>query len=264
MNSTHTNIPPMLPLTVAIIAKNEAHHLRVLLPRLTAMHAKVVVVVDSATTDDSEAVCREYGADVSVQPWSGSIEQKNKALAMCADEWVWSLDADEFPDETLCEDVARLVASGSARAARLRRRTVYMGRRLRFAWQPDTHLRLVHRSANPRFVNERGHDKMVCDERVIASLKGWLDHHSFRSVRHHFEKTVYYAQLGADDYHARGRTASVLNLIINPVYAWFKMSILRGAVLDGLPGVLAGLSAWLHVFLKYAMLLEKKRNGRPH
>ncbi|MFM8472358.1 MAG: glycosyltransferase family 2 protein [Candidatus Kapaibacterium sp.] len=258
----------MLPLTIAIIAKNEAHHLRRLLPRLVAMNARIAVVIDSTTTDDSEAVCMEYGATVRVEPWRGSIEQKNAALATCSGDWVWSLDADEFPDDDLCDEVARFIASGTPGAALIRRRTVYMGKTLRFAWQPDIHLRLVHTSLNPRFINERGHDKMSCDRSMSTTLKGWMDHHSFRSVRHHFEKTVYYAQLGADDYHARGRSATVLNLLVNPMHAWFKMSVLRGALLDGLPGVLAGLSAWLHVFLKYAMLLEKRRmekhrNGRP-
>ena len=249
----------LLPISIAIIAKNEERNLQRLLPVACAVARQVVVVVDNASTDRTAEVCKEHGVVMLEEPWHGSIEQKNIAIALCSEEWVWSLDADEIPDERMLAAVRTYVSEAESSAARVQRRTVYMGKKLRHAWQPDVHLRLVHRSLQPRFVNHNGHDKMQCDGKETVLLQGWLDHYSFVSVAHHFEKTVYYARLGAEDYHARGRSAGLSNLVINPLVAWFKMSVMRGALLDGLPGVLAGLSAWLHVFLKYAMLIEKKK-----
>jgi glycosyltransferase involved in cell wall biosynthesis len=249
----------MLPLSIAIIAKNEEQSLQRLLPVVCALAKQVVVVADSASTDATVKVCRDYGVMVVEEPWRGSIEQKNRAIDLCTEEWIWSLDADEVPDHQLLASVQAFISTTNAGAARVQRRTVYLGKKLRYAWQPDVHLRLVHRSLQPRFVNHNGHDKMQCSAQQALLLRGWLDHYSFSSIAHHFEKTVYYARLGADDYYARGRRAGVLNLIVNPAVAWLKMSVMRGALLDGFPGVLAGLSAWLHVFLKYAMLIQKQR-----
>ena len=249
----------MVPLSIAIIAKNEEQSLKKLLPVVCAIAKQVVVVVDNAGTDATVGVCRDFGVTVVEEPWRGSIEQKNLALSLCSEDWIWSLDADEIPDAKLLDAVRTFIETMPSGAARVQRRTVYLGKKLRYAWQPDVHLRLVHRSLQPRFVNYNGHDKMQCEAKESTLVQGWLDHYSFVSIAHHFEKTVYYAKLGADDYYAKGRRAGIINLIINPAVAWIKMSVMRGALLDGFPGVLAGLSAWLHVFLKYAMLIQKQR-----
>ncbi len=83
-----------LPLSVVIVAKNEAHNL----PRcLASVHGWVdeIVVALNATTDDSAAVAEKFGARVAHLPWQGYRDTKNAALALAQHNWVLSLDADE-------------------------------------------------------------------------------------------------------------------------------------------------------------------------
>ena len=52
-----------------------------------------VVVVDSRSSDATEAIAREMGARVVVHPFTGTIEQKNVSLEHAKHDWVLALDA---------------------------------------------------------------------------------------------------------------------------------------------------------------------------
>ena len=57
--------------SVVIPAKNEEKGLRTLLPRLKALsNIDEIIVVDDGSTDESRAVCEEYGVTVLSQPYS--------------------------------------------------------------------------------------------------------------------------------------------------------------------------------------------------
>lgn len=82
-----------MPLSVIIITKNEAHDIRRCLE--SVRFADEVIVLDSGSTDDTVAICREYTDKVFVTDWPGFGVQKNRALALATGEWVLSVDADE-------------------------------------------------------------------------------------------------------------------------------------------------------------------------
>ena len=91
-----------------------------------------------------------------------------------------------------------------------------------------------------------------------------MTHYSYRDISDHFFKTVRYARLSAESYAVRGRKPSVFKLIFNPIAAFVKLYVVRGAFLDGTAGFIAGVSAFVYAFLKYAFLWEivGKRNGK--
>ncbi len=71
--------------------------------------ARKVVVVDSGSTDRTQTICRELGAEVIHHDWEGYGRQKQFALELCDSEWVLCLDADESLDNELIDAVRRAV-----------------------------------------------------------------------------------------------------------------------------------------------------------
>ena len=55
----------------------------------------MVVLLDSRTSDRTAAISRQHGARVIIEPWRGFSAQRNRALDLCAGDWVLFLDADE-------------------------------------------------------------------------------------------------------------------------------------------------------------------------
>ncbi len=251
----------MLPLTIAIIAQNEEQNLRKLLPLIQGL-AKEIIVVDGQSIDTTVELCRAAGAKVFIEEWKGHVAQKQSALSKCSEAWILFLDCDELPDAELLKSVRNTVGHNIPGAFCVQRKTVYLGRVMQHAWQPDVHLRLVHRSLEPRIVSVNGHDALQSSATTSSKLQGWLMHYSYRDIAHHYEKTLLYARMGADEYARQGRTFHLLQLLVNPAIAFLKMAILRHGLLDGIPGLLACCSTWLHVFLKYAMLWERQRSTK--
>lgn len=78
-----------LPVSVAIIAKNEARHIGAAIASVQAHVAEVVVIVDAATSDDTAVVADAMGARVEVAAWRGFPGQRNLALTRCTQPWVF-------------------------------------------------------------------------------------------------------------------------------------------------------------------------------
>ena len=81
------------PLSVAIITLNAASQLEACLQ--SARFADEIVVVDSGSTDGTQALAERHGARVIQQDWLGFGPQKQFAVEAACHDWVLCLDADE-------------------------------------------------------------------------------------------------------------------------------------------------------------------------
>ena len=97
----------MNQLSAVIITKNEAARISRCLDSLDGI-ADEILVVDSYSTDQTEAICQEYGVRFIQHAFEGHVEQKNFALQQVVNPYVLSLDADEVLDEQLRREVIAL------------------------------------------------------------------------------------------------------------------------------------------------------------
>ncbi|MBI3258529.1 MAG: glycosyltransferase family 2 protein [Ignavibacteriae bacterium] len=248
-----------LPLSVAIISYNEEVNIRRTLESIAPFAAEIILV-DSHSTDRTREIASEFGAEVFEEDWKGFMEQKNSALSKCTQEWILCLDCDEVLTEDLQSSLSSSLTQTKFVGFRINRRTVYLGKILHHAWQPDKKLRLVRRDAKPIW-NNTVHESLSITGN-ISDIKGELLHYSYRDIRHHFEKTVYYAYHTSLSYHDRGKKPSIGKLILNPIYSFIRNYIFQHGFLDGIHGFIAAMSAFVYVFLKYAFLWEMRRNGK--
>ncbi len=117
-----------VPLSVLVPVKNEAANLRDCLAGVS--FAEEIVVVDSASTDATQAIAEESGARVVQFGWNGKFpRKKNWALenVRWQHEWVLIVDADERITPELEHEIRRAI-----------RRTdvdgFYLNRRFWFLW----------------------------------------------------------------------------------------------------------------------------------
>ena len=75
-----------MTLSVIIITKNEEAMIRRCLQ--SAAWADEIIVVDSSSSDNTVAICRELNATVhSFDDWPGFGAQKNRALDLASGDW---------------------------------------------------------------------------------------------------------------------------------------------------------------------------------
>ena len=258
--------PAPLPLSVVIVAKNEAHHLPRCLASVQGWTTEIVVVLN-ATTDDSEAVAKKVGATVCHLPWQGYRDTKNTALALAGQTWVLSLDADEEVSPALRDALVAFFARGDQErfsAARFPRKVWFIDRWISHGdWYPDLSLRLFRRDRARWGGDEFVHEKIECDG-PVATLRGDLHHYSFPTLASHVAKVNLFADLFVKQQQARNRRFSLAAAILRPGWRFVRAYVFKLGFLDGYPGFYIAWATSFGAFVRYSRLYEAEHHREPH
>ena len=214
--------------------------------------AAEVLVVENDSSDDTIARARAAGATVFSNPFRSIGAQRNEAIARARHPWVLVLDADERGTPALGVEVAGRIAANGPEAYRIPRRNWFMGREIRHSgWNRDRPVRL--------FRSHLRYDERPVHEHVITNaepgvLNEALLHQPYADLGEYFEKLGRYSRDWAHQNHERGRTMTVLSLLVRPQARFVSTLVLRGGWLDGWRGVVISALAGVSVASKYAHL----------
>jgi (heptosyl)LPS beta-1,4-glucosyltransferase len=251
-----------LPISVLLLARDEAARLDALLPQL-AFAREVVVVIDAATRDASREVAARHGARVLERALDDFGRQRQFALEECREEWVLWIDTDERLDAAAAAGI-RAAASGVSDVSgyRLERRTWFFGRCIRHCgWGGERVLRLFRR-ARARFDAAAVHETVRL-EGAIGELPGVIEHRSYERWSDCRAKLVDYAARGAEQARRQGRRATPLDLLLRPPLRFLRMFVFQAGFLDGGHGLAVCALGATQVMLKYFELwADPEGSGR--
>ncbi len=253
-----------VPLSVAIIAKNEGKNIGACLRSVA--FADQIVVVDSGSDDDTVAIARAHGCEVYGEPWRGFGPQKQAAVNHCRHEWILVLDADErIPPETGARIREIVLTPGPAAGYSFPRKNFFRGRWVRHGgWWPDRITRLFRRGRG-RLTDAPVHESVAVDG-LVTPLSVCIEHRTEDRLSPLLAKIDRYSTLGAQAAFAEGRRATAWAALGRAVLVLFQDLILRGGILDGQQGVLLAATDAVNKFFKYAKLYEltqEERRDRP-
>lgn len=244
----------MPQLSVVIITFNEEKNIGRCLDSVQDV-ADDIVVVDSFSTDLTEAICKEKGARFVQHRFEGHIEQKNWAITQAKYPYVLSLDADEALDETLKRSIIEAKNNWKYDGYTMNRLTNYCGQWIKHCgWYPDTKLRLWD-SRKGRWGGVNPHDKYEMDEDAkIGHLKGDILHYSYYTLEDHYKQVNYFTDIASKALYKNGKNASWIKLVISPVVKFIRDYFIKLGILDGYYGfVISRISAYA-TYLKYKKL----------
>jgi glycosyltransferase involved in cell wall biosynthesis len=247
-------------LSVILITKNEAANIRACLESVA--WADEIVVVDSASSDDTVAIAKELGARVYIHDWPGFGIQKNRALGYATKDWVLSLDADERVTPELCAEIeAVLRKEPTADTYLVPRLSNYCGRFMRHSgWYPDLLHRLFKRG-KACFSDDLVHERLIV-EGEAGRLQGLLLHYAFDDMEEVLHKVNQYSTAGAAMMQRRGRKASLTGAVLRGIWSFIRTYVLRGGFLDGREGFMLAVSNAEGTYYRYLklMLLNQKND----
>jgi glycosyltransferase involved in cell wall biosynthesis len=254
-----------LPISVVVVARNEAHNLPRCLASVRGWCADLVVALND-TRDDSEHVARAAGARVQALTWLGYRDTKNAALALAQHDWVLSLDADEEVSPALRATIIAFFARADREhfaGARFPRKVWFIDRWITHGdWYPDLSLRLFHRSrarwGGDAFVHEK-----VEYNGPIATLRGDLHHYSFPTLASHVAKINPFADLFVQQQRARHGRFTLSHAVLRPAWRFFRAYMLRRGFLDGFPGFYIAWATAFGAFVRYSRLYEAEHQAAP-
>jgi glycosyltransferase involved in cell wall biosynthesis len=257
-----------LPISVCIIAGNEAQRIRRALDSVADWVAEIVVVTDDKVTDGTGRIAESYGAKVYCRSWEGHAVHRNFASEKATQPWLFALDVDEVVSPALREEIAGAVSNAGASpdapaAYGFPRCTFYCGRWIRHGnWYPDRKIRIWRREAG-RWEGSP-HEKLVI-QGSVAWLRGDLLHYSMESLEHQVKKTISTADYFLQQCETSGRKVGFADLAFRPWWSFFRSYFLRLGFLDGWQGYVIAWMTAFYTFLRYAkVLVTRKGRAETH
>lgn len=264
---TQTKPPSPLPLSVAIVCKDNQSTIERTLASVAPLAAEIIAL-DSGSTDNTKHILKAYNAKIIDTPWLGHIKTKQAALDAATQPWILSLDSDESLEPDLAGAIRTTLQSTTNHdqlpdAYAINRRIYYRGRFLKHAWQPEYRVRLVKKN-QAAWGGLDPHDALIpIPTARTAKLQGTLRHDSFITFTQHFHSQWKHAQTNAQSLHKQGKRASYFKLLTSPPAAFLKQLLLKQAYRDGYAGWLAAATTSAGALMKHAALLELSRGGPP-
>jgi glycosyltransferase involved in cell wall biosynthesis len=244
-----------------ILARDEAHNLPHCLETV-AWANEVIVVVDRASRDGTEAIAKR-GADlVAIRTFDDFANQRNAALDLASGDWIFAIDADERASPELASEIRRVISDPSLKHAgfRVPIRSVVLGRKFRFSGtQHDLPLRLFRRG-HGRWCGTV-HETVDLDG-TAGRLENALQHRTIPDMQTFLHKINHYTTLEALKFHREGRKSRMTDLAVRPFWTFAKLYFGKLGFLDGLEGLIFCSFSGLSVAVRHYKHRELSRVGR--
>lgn len=253
-----------LPISVFIIAKNEADRIPHAI-RSVVEWVDEVIVIDSGSTDDTMQVAEALGARLMFRQWQGYGPQKIFGEGLCRNPWILNIDADEAVDAVMRDHLFALFAEGKQpekAGYRTRIKNIFMYQEVPPFFAPSNNPVRLYDKRRAGFKDSTVHDSVVVREGGIGQLRGMMVHRCFRDLTHWAQKVNDYSLMQAQDYIQRGRHPHAVRIIFEPAYSFLKAYFLRRYVFYGVEGFVGSMMYAYARMLRLAKareLLKKQR-----
>ena len=243
----------MALLSVVIITFNEERNIGRCLASVRPV-ADDIVVVDSFSTDATEAICTGFGVNFFKRPWDDYSSARNFGNTRARFDLVLTLDADEALSPELQQSVIAIKTTWNGEAYKFARLTNYAGTWVRHGgWYPDSKVRIFDKKKT-RWVGLLHAEPEGVHKKDVPLLRGDCYHYSYYSVAEHLKKTRRFADIYARELFARGKKTSLPKLLFSPPIKFIRDYLFRAGFCDGPAGLYIGvISAWA-TYLKYSNL----------
>ncbi len=252
------------PLSIFIIARNEADRIGPVLAAVRPL-SDDIVVIDSGSTDGTQAVAEAAGARVVFNEWPGYGPQKRFGESQCRHDWMLNIDADEELSPELAAEIAALFAGGAPEPAGYRIRIVEMfpGEERPHRWAYGlSPVRLYHRAAG-RYALSPVHDRVeMAPGAPVRSLSGPILHRSVRSLGEQLAKLNAYSDMQAANMIARGEGVTRLRMVFEFPLNFIKAYVGRRHFIRGTYGFMTAMNHAFFRYLRAAKYWERRLDKR--
>ena len=230
------------PLSVVIIAKNEEKFIGDAIR--SAEFADEILILDSDSTDDTCKIAKQLGARVENQAWLGFGPQKNRAVDLATNDWVFVLDSDERIPPKLCSEIIDILKAPAFDGYFVGRLNNFFGKDIKTCGlYPDYSVRLFNR-AKGRFNDVPVHECVEIEGKV-AKLKNHMIHLAYNNVDEFINKQRYYSALS-------NKKKNILKAVASPCWTFFKLYFIKLGFLDGRHGYIISKIYAKYTFWKYS------------
>lgn len=252
----------MPTITAYIIAYNEAEKIDAAVS--SVLWADEIVVADSGSTDGTAERATALGARVVQIPFQGFGDLRNKAIAQCTGDWIFSLDSDERCTAPVRDEILALIAGHPPNDVyRVPRRSFMMGRWIKGSgWYPNFRQPQLFKNGAMRYTLEPVHEGYEnLSGKPIGVLQNAIWQFPFRNLEEVIHKMNRYSSLGVPKIaHKKVSMASAFG---HGLWSFIKHYIFKKGFVDGWAGFVIAFGNFEGTFYRYAKRYEQTQAWQP-
>ena len=229
------------PLSVVIITKNEEKFIKDAI--LSAKFADEVLVLDSGSIDKTCYIAKELGARIENQNWLGFGRQKNKAIELAINDWVFVLDSDERITTELQSEILTTLENPSFDGFFVARLNRFFGKNIKTCGlYPDYSIRLFNRQKG-RFNDVAVHESVEINGNTTR-LENHMIHLAYETIDEFIAKQKKYSKL-------LNKKKNIAKALISPSWTFIKIYFIKLGFLEGWHGFVIAKVYSKYTFWKY-------------
>lgn len=220
-------------LSVLIITKNNGDIIENALKSIKSLKAEIILI-DSKSTDNTLTIAEKYTKKIFYFSDKNISKKRNFALSKATGKWILILDADEEISIKLLLEIKRIIKINSKFDAYLIRFNNHLfGKKLQYGGENYSMLRFIKRKY--AFISsDLVHEKYLSRSNKMGTLKGKINHFSYRSLIQMYSKFTRYALNDAKQKSKSGEKTSVKKIFIYPIHMFWARFIEDKGYKDGL------------------------------
>ncbi|KUY19416.1 glycosyl transferase [Elizabethkingia miricola] len=218
-----------------------------------------IIVVDSFSTDKTVEIAQQNPkVKVYQQEFVDYTKQRNKALSLAENDWVFFLDGDERTTPDLEKEIIETINNKDSKDAYYIYRIFFVGqKKINFSGtQNDKNFRLFRKSKAFYTETKKVHETLEV-QGSTGILKHKLLHYSFENFESFKKKMIYYGLLKGTELVEKGKKYSVFTRWSRVAFKFIKTYFLKLGILDGIDGLKISYLQSLYVDETYQTLKNK-------
>ena len=241
------------------IAKNEEASIARCINSLRACVDEIVILVDEESSDKTLNIVKSYlNVKCEIVKWMGYVKTKQYGISLCSNNWILWIDADEVITKELAEELNTFkMLSPVFTAYSIPRMAIFLGRWIKHSgWYPGRVTRLFNKHV-VKFSENDVHEYLLVKGET-GELSSDLEHYTDPNIQHYFQKFNRYTTLAAEELVKRGKSFTIIDILLRPIVIFVKMYFLKLGFLDGIQGFILAVFSSAYVFTKYCKFWELK------
>jgi glycosyltransferase involved in cell wall biosynthesis len=243
--------------SLVVITKNEEDNIDACLGSAYGW-ADEIVVVDDESSDNTVKLAQKYADKILFRKMDNEGIHRNWAYAQAKNEWVLSIDADEYLTEELKQEIEDDLKIGKVQAYSIPLRNFIGDYQVRYSgWYPANKLRMFQKSKF-KYEEVGVHPRAFLDG-MEKKLTKDIVHKGYPTFEHFLQSLNRQTTLEAEKWIETGRHVSLKHAMWRAFDRFFRSFIGKKAYKDGFIGFMIAYFASLYQVMSYAKYWQMKK-----
>jgi len=245
-------------ISVLIITKNDGDIISECIKSIKDL-ADEIIVVDGGSRDNTIEVSERLGAKVVKNIFKNFSDQRNLALSLAKNDWVFYIDSDERATPEFIKEVREKTrAAGDIGGLRIRRKTFYFGR----DWGFSDRVERIFRKDKLKGWHGVVHETPAV-EGHLETINEPILHYTHRNLEQMVVKTNEWSEFEADlRAKAHHPKMNVLRFVRVMITGFLRSYISEKGYKNGTAGLIESIYQAFSMFITYAKLWEKQQSRK--